>query len=145
MTSRPSDRPISTRGRVWADDRPGASRIWLRCQLPAQGGFMDFAGRRAWELCRRSKGEPDRNFVTCQPVAAERDDRNGIVCCAGAQFYRSRDDLSFGLIRHAHDIGLQDVGVLQEDLLDFERREALLHGSVIWRRGVDGIGGRARS
>jgi len=24
-------------------------------------------------------------------------------------------------------------------------RQALLHGSVIWRRGVDGIGGRARS
>jgi hypothetical protein len=61
---------------------------------------MDFARRRAWELCRRSKGEVDRNFVTCQPLAAERDDRTGIGCCAGAQFYRSRDDLSFCLIRY---------------------------------------------
>ena len=63
---------------------PGVSRIWLRCQLLAQGGFMDFARRRAWELCRRSKSEPDRNFVTCQPLAAERDDRSGIGCRAGA-------------------------------------------------------------
>src|SRR6201981_1496486 len=91
---------------------PGASRIWLRCQLLTQGGFMDFARRRAWELCRRAKSEPDRNFVTCQPLAAEGDDRSGTGCCAGAQFYRSCHDLSFCLIRYPHDISLQDVGVL---------------------------------
>jgi hypothetical protein len=56
---------------------------------------MDFARRRAWKLCRRSKSEPDRNLVTCQPLAAERDDRSGIGCRAGAQFYRGCDNLSF--------------------------------------------------
>jgi hypothetical protein len=56
---------------------------------------MDFARRRSWELCRRSKIDPDRNLVTCQPLAAERDDRSGIGCRAGAQFYRGCDNLSF--------------------------------------------------
>src|SRR6516165_6282019 len=120
---RPSDGSSARCGRVWADDGPGVSRIRLRCQLLAQGGFMDFARRRAWELCRRSKSEPDRNFVTCQPLAAEGDDRTGIGCCAGSQFYRSCHDLSFCLIRYPHDISLHDVRVLQEDLLDFERRD----------------------
>ena len=73
---------------------------------------MDFARRRARKLCRRSKGKLDRNLVACQPLAAEREDRTGIGCCAGAQFYRGRDYFSFCLIRHAHDIGLHDFGVL---------------------------------
>src|SRR6516225_155729 len=90
----------------------GVSRVWLRCQLLAQGGFMDFACRRAWKLCRRSKSEPDRNFVTCQPLAAEGNDRSGTGWCAGAQFYRSCHDLSFCLIRYPHDISLHDVRVL---------------------------------
>ena len=72
---------------------------------------MSGKGRTDRELCR-SKSELDRNFVTRQPLAAQCDDRSGIGYCAGAQFYRSSDDLSFCLIRHAHDIGLHDVGVL---------------------------------
>ena len=51
---------------------------------------MDFARRCAWQLRRPSKSELDRNFVTCQPLAAERDDRTGIGCCAGVQEVESR-------------------------------------------------------
>jgi len=32
-----------------------------------------------------------------------------------------------------------------KELIDEHVRDTLLHGSIVWRRGVDGIGGRPRS
>jgi hypothetical protein len=54
------------------------------------------------------------------------------------------------IIAKINDVAVAITGETRDQvpLFGLERlaqRSALLHGSVVWRRGVDGIGGRART
>jgi hypothetical protein len=77
---------------------------------------MDLARRRARELCRRAKSEPRRYLVACPPLTAEAEDCRGIGCRPALQLDCRGDDF-----RNAYDMGLHDLGILQQDLPDLER------------------------
>src|SRR5438552_3233802 len=100
----------------------GSMVLFVPRHLLAETGLVDLSRRRAWKLFRFAERDPRRDLVAGETLAAERDERVDVRGGARTHLEHGGHDLVLGAIGHTDDVRLFHVGMLQQHLLDLERR-----------------------